>query len=172
MTADNARIQDKYRGQFRGKQCAIVYYEWLEVTRRRRPANTSIPPRARAMAPTPAIAAMWAPVNANPPPDEPLLEVPPLVVAETTTIDVEEVLPLVFPVAMIVWLLGVVSAGIVTVVLNEPWESAVVVPRVTGVLWRTRVTVSPGLNPDPVTINEPSTPTVEVSVLIVVAFGP
>jgi hypothetical protein len=102
------------------------------------------------MAPTPAIAAMWAPVNANPPPDEPLVEVPPLlevppvVVAEVTTIDVVEVLPLVFPVPTIVQLPGGVSAGIVTEVLNAPWESAVVVPRVTEVHWRTRVTVSPG----------------------------
>ena len=170
MTADNARIQDKYRGQFRGKQRAIRYYEWLEVTRRRRSANTSIPPSTRAMAPTPAIAAMWAPVNQ--PPDEPLLEVPPVVVAEVATIDVEAVVPLVFPVEMIVWLPCVLPAGIVTVVLNEPWESAVVVPRVTGVLWRTRVMVSPGSNPDPVTINEPPSPTVEMSVLVDGAFGP
>jgi hypothetical protein len=123
------------------------------------------------MAPTPVIAAMSAPVNANPPPDEPLLEVPPLVVAEVTTIDVVAVLPLVFPVATIVWLPGAVFAGIVTEVLNAPWEFAVVVPSVTGVLLRTRVTVSPGRNPDPVTINEPPSPTVEMFVPIVVPPG-
>jgi len=96
------------------------------------------------MAPTPAIAAMWAPVNANPPPDEPLLEVTPVVVAEVTTIDVVEVLPLVFPVPTIVQLPGGVLAGMVTVVLNVPAEPTAAVPRPAEVHWRTRVTVSPG----------------------------
>jgi hypothetical protein len=102
------------------------------------------------MAPTPAIAAMWAPVNANPPPDEPLLEVPPVVVpevtrvAEVTRIDVEAILPLVFPVHTIVWLPGGVLAGMVTVVLNVPAEPTVAVPRPAEVLWRTRLQDSPG----------------------------
>jgi hypothetical protein len=96
------------------------------------------------MAPTPAIAARWAPVNANPPPDEPPVEVPPLVVAEVTTIDVVEVLPLVLPVPIIAQLPGGVLAGMVTEVLKAPWESAGVLPRVTEVHPRTRLTVSPG----------------------------
>ena len=96
------------------------------------------------MAPTPAIAAMWAPVNANPPPDEPLLEVTPVVVAEVTTIDVVEVLPLVFPVPTIVQLPGGVLAGMVTVVLNVPAEPTAAVPRPAEVLWRTRLQDSPG----------------------------
>jgi hypothetical protein len=96
------------------------------------------------MAPTPAIAAMLAPVNANPPPDEPLVEVTAVVVAEVTTIDVEEVLPLVFPVPTIVQLPGGVLAGMVTVVLNVPAEPTAAVPRPVEVHWRTRVTVSPG----------------------------
>jgi hypothetical protein len=88
---------------------------------------------------------MSAPVNANdPPPDAPPVVDPPVVLAPVTTIANDAVVPLVDPVATIVWLPGVVLAGMVTVVVNAPCGFAVVVPSVTGVLKSWIVMVSPG----------------------------
>jgi hypothetical protein len=78
---------------------------WLAVARRRRPAITSIPPSAIAMAPTPAVAAISDPVNANDPPDVPLLPLTDAAVpalAETTVIAVEALSPMLLPVPTIV----------------------------------------------------------------------
>jgi len=92
------------------------------------------------MAPTPAKAARSAPVNARDPPLDELLDVPPValpvpvVVAATTRIPAEAVVPLVFSVAVIVWLPSGVSEGIVTVVLKLPEGSTVGVPSVAGKL--------------------------------------
>lgn len=84
------------------------------------------------------------PVDATPP-DEPVEALPvPLVVEVLTRIPDDAVVPLVLPVAVIVWLPSGVSEGIVTVVLKLPDGSAVVVPSVAGKLWRTIVIVSPG----------------------------
>jgi hypothetical protein len=119
-------------------------------------------------------------VNAKDPPlDEPL-DVPPvvppvpvpLVVDVVTRIPAEAVDPLVFPVAVSVWLPTGVSEGIVTEVLKLPEGSAVAVPTVAGSEWRTMVMVSPGWKLVPETVNEPPGGTVEVLRVRTGAFGP
>jgi hypothetical protein len=108
-----------------------------------------------------------------PPVEAPPVEVPvPLVVAVATRIPAEAVVPLVPPVATMVWLPTGVLLGIVTEVLNPPADVTEVVPSVTGVLKSWRVTASPGLNPDPLTVNEPPGGTVEALRLSNGAFGP
>jgi hypothetical protein len=90
-------------------------------------------------------------VNARDPLDVPA-EVPPvalpvpvpLVLDVETRIPAEAVVPLVFPVAVNVWLPTGVSEGIVTDVLKLPEGSAVGVPTVAGKEWRVMVIVSPG----------------------------
>lgn len=71
------------------------------------------------------------------------------VAAHVTVTGNDAVFPLVTPVAMMLCDPQSSPAGIVTVMTKFPLGSAVVEPRLTGVLWNVRSIVSFGVNPVP-----------------------
>jgi hypothetical protein len=143
---------------------------YTRLVLRRRPARIKNPPSPRASAPTPDIAAMSAPVNARPEPELGVNASPEPAQLAATVIAIEDVSPEV-PVATIVSdVLGVVPAGIVTVVEKEPFGSAIAEPKAVDP-FSVRFTDSPGSKLTPLTVNVPLSQVADELVVIAMAFG-
>src|SRR5580700_9564308 len=82
-----------------------------------------------------------------------------------TVTAIESMWPLLSPVATMVWVPASVPAGTATVLLTLPMASAVAVPRSMRTLKKEKSTVSPGVNPDPVTVRVDPGVTAEVPAL-------